>query len=216
MKKILIILSFVVCVNISFATNYFFTGNEDNDFKNAANWSPSFPGTHIQAGDMVFIQSDVYLEGVSWEVSGVLDISMGVTLYSRDNGIHVLSGGKLVNNGEIQLATLENKGRIENGMKSVLSITKFTNQLGATLHNYLHGTIHIETLVNDAEFISNGTCSVKNCINKSTILLSDKSDLAIEGTLENFANSTIQKGGNATLTIGKTIDHKEGYLDAMN
>ncbi len=219
MKKYIIILSFFFSFQTNFATNYYFSGNEDNNFNNPSNWTPSYPGNTISNEDAVFIQSDVNMEGVDLEINGFIEVSMGTTLYSGSNGIKIGKKGRAVNNGEVSLLFLENAGSFENQSMGILKVNTCIIRKEATLDNLFSAKMATENFLNEGVFNNYSKCLTATLSNKSDIFQYSRAQLNVNKTFEKFPNSNIIPSEFAVFNAKETKNNLEtntSYFDMFS
>jgi hypothetical protein len=216
MQKLIFLLTASLFFTSSFATNFYFTGNEDTEYTNEANWSPSFPGREIAAGDKVYVQADIDLNGFDVRVKGLLDVSLGATISSKENGFVIENEGVLVNNGEIHVAKIVSAGRLDNSAAAQMVATNCTIQNGGVFNNMMGAKFSSNSLTNEATVNNYSVFTTEQFVNKANVNLYANAILNVNGTLDTFANSNIQKTGKATLTANHTHTTGTSFSSMMN
>lgn len=158
--------SFFIALLLGFGTltvsaqHYYFRAVEDHLFENPANWTPSFPGIHIAAGDSVFILDDAYITQYNLEVAGGLTIDWGVQLHVKGN-ISILPQGSLVNMGYIGVNALFNRGQLSNRYAGAMDMDTFYTYPHSQSFNAASASIKaLYRLVNAGRFDNYGRCEV--------------------------------------------------------
>ena len=191
MKSSIVLIATLFFYQAGFAVNYYFSTKEDNAYNNPINWTPGYPGSVIQKGDVVVFQSDAVLDGINIEVNGTIVIELGVSIFSGSNGITITKTGKMTNNGEMNMIFLDNAGYFENQSLSFLNINTCTNRKTATLNNLFSGKISGIDFVNEGEFHNYGKCFATNLSNKAQIFQYSHAHLEVNDLFEQFPNSKI-------------------------
>ncbi|MBX7241674.1 MAG: hypothetical protein K1X92_07985 [Bacteroidia bacterium] len=218
MKKYIIILAFFFSLHAGFATNYYFSGNEDNNYNNPSNWTPSFPGNIIHAEDAVVLQSDVNIDGVI-EINGSVEVAVGTSLFSGSNGIKIGKNGKMVNNGEVTLYFLENAGFFENQSMGILKVNTCIIRKEATLNNLFSARIASEEILNEGTFNNYSKCLTAKLSNKSDIFQFSKANMNVNNLFEKFPNSNIIPSEFAVFNakeIKNHLDTNGSYFDMFS
>ncbi len=110
---------------------YRFTGTENQDFFNEANWSPAFPGIIIDEEDQVIITSDVRVDGPLLIVKGGIRIEAHVHVEGSETHLHVLTEGWLDNRGEMMFLSIISEGTTMLQSWSVLQVEEIQIKKGA-------------------------------------------------------------------------------------
>jgi hypothetical protein len=92
------VLAFVLFCTFSWATTYTFQEISDDEWNNPANWTPSYPGLTIAAGDVVLIPP-----GEGCDIDGITVTNYGtITIQANDEAsgsIFIRTTGALLNHG---------------------------------------------------------------------------------------------------------------------
>ncbi len=199
MERLLLVLLLIFSFNTQAQTTYTYTGTGDWD--TTANWSPSYPGTTINAVDTVIISSNATaVNNTTITNLGTIDIS-GI-LENQTTGSITNSGtvtipalGTLANFGTFSStnATFTNAGTVVNNTNANFEFTdntpmhSFTNQ--ATLTN--HGTF---TLALSSSFTHPSTAIITNTGAFNITFFSNRSILFIsQGTINNHGALSVMK-----------------------
>ncbi|WP_452225995.1 T9SS type A sorting domain-containing protein [Lacinutrix cladophorae] len=204
MKKttlnLLLLLLFTVSIHAQ--TTYTFTGAAGAYWEDTGNWSPSYPGTNINAGDTVII-NDIVIANNLITNYGSIEINSVFQVYDFTNHGSILQGG--INDGA--LATYAN---FTNTTSGIINVTNF-NYYGSTINNYgditcFYGLAEEATINNDGTYRNTG------------VLYVDLSTFTNNGTLtgvntehtSNFSNAGILSPGNSpgTYTFSNDYTHE--------
>lgn len=216
MKNFIIILTAALFSNLSFAGTFYFTGNEDADYMNEANWSPSFPGKEISAEDKIYVQSDMNFEGFDITIKGLFDVSLGVTIFSSENAVIVEKNGTFVNNGEINVAKIETAGRLDNSAAAQMFAKTCVLLDGAVFNNMMGAKFGANELFNNATFNNYSLCTINTqFVNKSNVNLYANANLNITGKLEAYTNSNIQQTAKAKMFAASTSNVSNSSYSGM-
>lgn len=213
MKKLPIFLLLFACnVYFGIAKTYFFLGNEDNLYENPSNWSPSYPGTKVLAGDKLYIQADVNFEGFNLEVEGLLDVEYGAGLYSPDNGIIIRKTGNLLNNGDINIRFIENFGTYENVYST--TIKKYYGCKYSEMNNSISALFSVKEKVTNEGIIHNynNMAILGNLENFSEIYLHNQANLTVSGNLVESIVSEVKMSANSKLIATKTLKYDTSLM----
>ncbi|MEM7368882.1 MAG: hypothetical protein AAF587_09775 [Bacteroidota bacterium] len=141
---------------------YYFSPLEDNFYENPSNWLPDYPGTKIESGTKIIIQGLAYITHYQLEVLGEIQVSMDGMLFSSDGGILVSSQGKVSNEGELVLKTIDNRGELNNQMSATINVHELTVHTDALTNNLQGATMTInKRLLNQGSFNNYGHCNVQ-------------------------------------------------------
>ena len=204
------VVSFILTLTILFtnasAANYYFSGNEDADYTNAANWFPTYPGTTIGVDDKVFIQADANIIGFDLLVEGLLDVSMGAKISASSSNLLLKRNAKVMNNGEIIVSYLKNEGTFENCAGGRFACSQLNNTISGTMNSAIASKSFInETFLNEGVYNLSSECVVKgNFFNKKSITLSNQAILNVIGELNNTKSAQLKRGDRATVNASKT------------
>lgn len=216
MKKICLILTALLSLQSAFSTDFYFLGTEDTDFNNPDNWSPAYPGVEIQPGDVVFVQSNLRFKGFDVVVRGKLDISLGSSMTSPDNGIKIEQEGKLINNGEIKVNKIENAGKCFNSANAFLTTMSCKNEVGGEMSNMLGATFLADELLNEAELNNYSLFQINEKLtNKSKVNIFRSAKLIVKGTLDFYEDSAIRMDANASSQIQRRVLHQTSYHNSL-
>ena len=108
--KSLLTLTVLVIANFASATTY--TAINSGKWSDAATWENGTPGNVINADDVVIIKNHITMN-TDVAVNGTLTIEKGVSVMSNKS-LHIATGGKLVNNGNLTVKRILNEGTISN------------------------------------------------------------------------------------------------------
>ncbi|MDX2249657.1 MAG: hypothetical protein SF052_22935 [Bacteroidia bacterium] len=182
-----VILTFLGCIlyTYGFGTDYFFQAVEDHLYENPANWLPAYPGTKIKVGDQVLLMEDVNFVGFDIEVKGVVEVGLGVTVISGENGFVIAETGTLDNAGEVLVKDIKNYGRVHNRIAARIHLFTFHAFKGAFTHNSKSAYfITLSDLENQGRFDNYGTCKAGNDFRNHAIFHQIKySNLDVRGTI---------------------------------
>ncbi len=232
MERLLLVLLLIFSFNTQAQTTYTYTGTGDWD--TTANWSPSYPGTTINAADTVIISSNATaINNATITNLGTIDIS-GI-LENQTTGIINNSGtvtipalGTLANFGTFSNtnATFTNAGTVVNNTNANFEVTDntsihlFRNQATFTNHGTLTLTLASSPSNTNTGTINNtGVFDIPNNFsfpfpNQGTIanhgVFTINSDLINDGVFlnTNEFNGSYQGPGSFTnegITIGRFI-----------
>ncbi len=141
-------------------TTYTFTGEMDERYENPANWTPTYPGTEIADGSIVFIEGAA-TANTNLLVKGTLHIAVGASLLIDSADLSIQNSGKLMNDGEITAASVRNAGMINNNFAATLHAASFTGSHGSMTNNLMSAAISIDgNLHNNGVFNNYSTCTV--------------------------------------------------------
>lgn len=217
MKKLPIFLLLLVCnIYLGVAKTYFFLGNEDNLYENPANWSPTYPGTKILAGDKLYIQADANFDGFNLEIEGLLDIEYGAGLYSSDNGIVIHKTGSVLNNGEINIRFIENFGTYENAYNTM--IKKYYGYKYSIMNNSISALFSIkENCINQGILHNyNNVTILGNLNNFSEIYLHNQANLTVSGSFIESITSEVKRSNNSKFIAVKTQKYDTSIIAAKS
>lgn len=172
--------------DILYPTNpehYVFSPIEDHLWENPANWYPEFPGFPITRNQYVMIEGDVCFTGFDMLVWGVIHLGMGSRIFSPDGKIQVHAGGKLINNGEIVVTSIENQGLIQNNLSAMIDIESFQCLDGGFTHNARSALFTVRnSIVNQGVFNNYSLCTIGNqFINEATFNQMPHAELRVNG-----------------------------------
>ena len=108
--KNILTLAALVIANFASATTY--TAINSGKWSDAATWENGTPGNEIKADDVVIIKNHITMN-TDVAVNGTLTIEKGVSVMSNKS-LHIATGGKLVNNGNLTVKRIINEGTISN------------------------------------------------------------------------------------------------------
>lgn len=167
------------------STHYLFSPIEDHLFENPANWYPDFPGLSIARNQYVMIEGDACFTGFDLQVSGVIHIGIGSRIFSPNGKIQVHAGGKLINNGEVVVASIENQGFIQNNFSATIDIESFQCLDGGFTHNARSALFTVSnSIVNRGVFNNYSLCTIgKQFLNEATFNQMPHAELRVNGTI---------------------------------
>lgn len=219
MKTLISLATFLlILVSNSFATNFYFSGNEDADYTNPANWYPTYPGATIGANDKVFIQADANIVGFDLMVEGLLDISMGAKISAVNNNLVLKNNAKVMNNGEIVVSNIKNEGIFENCAGARVACKQFNNTISGTMNSGIASKSYInELFLNEGIYNLSSECVVKgDFVNKKSVTLSHQATLNVKGELNSTVLSKMQQGERAKVNATKTTTEQTKPSSYMN
>ncbi|MFN0200638.1 MAG: hypothetical protein ACKVTZ_03920 [Bacteroidia bacterium] len=207
MKKLTTFALLILVAFTAQATDFYFLGMEDNAYENPANWSPTYPGNVIEENNRVYIQADAYFNNFEVIVKGQMEVVLGATLYGNGNVITVKKGGTFVNNGDSNLAKLENEGKVENGISANLLVESFANGLYGSFFNLKGATFTVnKNLINEGNMQMYGENVVKgNVQNYAQIQVNPNASFTVKGTMTTTAGAAFRSNEKASLAIAKTL-----------
>lgn len=207
----------LILVSNTFAVDFYFSGNEDADYTNAANWSPTYPGTTIGANDKVFIQADANIIGFDLMVEGLLDISMGAKISANGNNLVLRGNAKVMNNGEIIVSNIKNEGTFENCAGARFACKQFNNTKSGIMNAGIASKSFInELFLNEGVYNLSSECEVKgNFFNKKSITLSHQAILNVSGELSNTVLAKVNQGERTKVNATKTTTEKVQTYSTM-
>jgi hypothetical protein len=202
MKKttlyLLLLLLFTVTIHAQ--TTYTYSGN--GDWSNTANWSPSYPGTTINAGDTVviigeinldlsitnsgtlnldgFIDGEIYSESLTNTTTGTINTTETSYIFSD-----FTNDGTLINPGYLYLyGELDGSGTVTNN-GTIESYGDIANNSSHTFTN--SGTFYSDSFFKNVSFTNYGTLN----------LISGSFDN--DSSLTNTTTGTINTSGNVDI-----------------
>lgn len=138
MKKLFLLLVVGISPLLGLATTFYFTGVEDTYYANPANWSPFYPGTNVEKGDVMILQSNCNFDGFDIVVEGKLFIELGENLNSSSSGMKIQEGGVVNNEGEIALQYIQNDGKLINGLYAIIFTEKYYSNKAETINGLIY------------------------------------------------------------------------------
>ncbi|MFN0200039.1 MAG: hypothetical protein ACKVTZ_00880 [Bacteroidia bacterium] len=204
MRNILVIIGILVLSNLSvLGANFYFTANEDSNFENPANWSPSFPGNIVREGDKVFIQSDVMIQAEKVIIGGNFDVTLGVNVTATETKIIIEKGGTFNNNGTVRVESIENHATLENA--GMIRVNEIKTVKGSINNNGITGEVMIQNnLKNEGTFNNSGTCVVMNqLINLATVNQLYSAKMTVKGTYSQNATAELKKSAKSVFEAAK-------------
>lgn len=139
-----------------------FAPQDDNLYENPDNWSPSYPGTHIQEGQLISIQGMAYATYYDIVIDGKAIIGREATLYSFSGNLTMGRTGELVNFGELMVNRLINHGRVINHMAGSVDVLTFEASDSGVTDNLNGADFKIATtFTNSGVFNNYSVCVVK-------------------------------------------------------
>lgn len=162
LKTVSALLFMLAFYSISAAqTTYTFTGEMDDRYENAANWTPAYPGTTVEANSIVLIEG-VAVATEALTVNGTLHIVAGGSLEVEFEDLLISKTGKLMNDGEFYAATVHNAGMLNNNFAATIDIEGFVSVAGAMTNNLMAAEMIIRgNLSNGGVFNNYSTCYVE-------------------------------------------------------
>ena len=177
MKKttlhLLLLLLFTVTIHAQ--TTYTYSGS--GDWSNTANWSPSYPGTIINAGDTVVITSGITIDETITN-DGTLEFSDFVN-----------NPGTITNNGTLNISQPVNyTGSIINTTTGTINTT---------------GNIHIHNnITNNGTFINNGNIHLAYFVNlDGSGTVTNNETLSLDGNIASSATLEFTNSGIFNISI---------------
>ncbi|MEZ4825239.1 MAG: hypothetical protein R3C61_02940 [Bacteroidia bacterium] len=206
MRKSLTLI-FLTCLIYTYAigTDYFFRATEDHLYENPANWIPAYPGTEIAKGDRVVLLDDVNFVGFDIQVNGKLEIGMGVSVISGENGFVVNENGTIDNWGEILVSHIENYGKVYNCIAARIYLKTFRAFRGAFTYN-AHSSLFatISDLENQGRFDNYGECKTGNdFLNHAIFYQVRYANLDVRGNMILAPGSVFTHSPQSTVVAGK-------------
>ena len=185
------------------ATDYYFQATEDHLYENPHNWSPAYPGTTIENTDRVFVLEDVFFTDYQLEVSGELVIQLGVKAFSLQ-GVQVSAIGRVVNEGEIVVDHIHNRGMFINRLNALVHVRDFVTYSNGYTQNLAHSEVKAQgRLLNLGRFDNYGKCETgKFFENRSEFNLLSKSQLANKGEYVLVAGSHFNQSRQSRVEMG--------------
>jgi hypothetical protein len=110
LKNLITLAALVLIVNFASARTY--TAINSGKWSDAATWENGAPGNEISADDVVIVKNHIVMN-TDIAVKGTLTIEKGMNVVSN-KALHITSGGKLVNNGNLTVKRIINEGSIDN------------------------------------------------------------------------------------------------------
>jgi hypothetical protein len=201
----------------SFSKVFYFTGSADNDFANPENWTPTYPGANIHEKDSIYIQSDLNINDGSIVLAGRVEILMGVSFYAKTSSISVLPTGKLINQGELYVAFLDNNGLTQNDVSGLMVLDSCKNRLGAVLDGMLTSyTIIRKNILNQGKWECNSSTLIQGEVrNEGNIDLSFTAKMEIKGMYRERGEGRLRKSQNATFMVEKQEIQAASYSELM-
>lgn len=161
MKKLLLLLFIGISPILCLATTFYFTGIEDSDYANPANWFPFYPGTNIEKGDVIILQSNCHFDGFDIVVEGRLFIELGESLNSSASGMKIQEGGIVNNEGEITLQYLQNNGKLINGLYAIIFSKKYYSNKAETVNGLIYTEFSCQIFDNQVHNAANDPSMVR-------------------------------------------------------
>lgn len=206
MRKSLTLTVFACIVYVSgMGADYFFQAVEDHLYENPANWLPAYPGTDISAGDRVVLMENVSFIGYDIRVNGKLEIGMGVSLISGENGLLVSKTGVVDNSGEIFVKYIESSGRIANQIAARIHLFNFHAFEGATTYNSASAIFTtLIDLENQGRFDNYGVCKAGNDFRNHALFYQIRyANLDVRGNIILAPGSVLTHSPQSTVVSGK-------------
>lgn len=138
MRKLFLLFFIGIVPFLGFATTFYFTGIEDTYYANPANWSPFYPGTNIERGDIVILQSNCNFDGFDIVIQGQLFIELGENLNSSSSGMKIQESGIVKNEGEIALQYIQNNGKLINGLYAIIFTEKYYSNKAENINGLIY------------------------------------------------------------------------------
>ncbi|MFK7971106.1 MAG: hypothetical protein AB8F95_12100 [Bacteroidia bacterium] len=207
MKSVtLCIVSLMWCLNL-IATDYHFVANEDHQYVNPANWTPSYPGVEIQENDRVFIDTDAVYEGLNLEINGSLEIAIGATLSSASGELRVRESGVCNTYGTLRVKGLRVWGAVLNNTPGRFMLTFLAVRSTGSLSNFPGATVSVKgDLANLGKFLNYGHVSVGNNVilmKTSAFHQIGRAELLVRGTLTAAPDAMLEQAPESYVQIAE-------------
>ncbi|MEZ4773060.1 MAG: hypothetical protein R3D00_07750 [Bacteroidia bacterium] len=206
MRRSLTLIGFVcIFYGYSIGADYFFQAVEDHLYENPANWLPTYPGAEVRTGDRVVLMENVSFVGYDIVVNGYLEIGMGVSLISGENGLLVSNTGTVDNSGEILVKYIESSGRIANQIAARIHLFNFHAFEGAITHNSASATfVTLLDLENQGRFDNYGICKAGNDFRNHAFFYQIRyANLDVRGNIILSPGSVLTHSPQSTVVSGK-------------
>lgn len=141
---------------------FIFSPKVDSHYENPANWTPSYPGTHIQKHQEVIVQGFVNIPFYDLTIDGLLHVELDATIFSPNSQLTVGKTGTLYNDGEVILKHLHQEGLVNNNYSGKLNLHTFQADQSGRTYNLSGGEMIVtQSFTNKGEFNNYGDCRVK-------------------------------------------------------
>lgn len=222
----LILIAFAFHLQEAKATTYTFTSFSAANWSTESKWTPSYPGTTIDADDEVIIfglcrmNKNINLEGTLTVDWGNLRVNSGKTLEINGGSVTIEASlyieGTLINGG-----TLTNNGTLSLKSGGVFQLNNNPVQWPEGTFNWNSGsTVRIDDdgvfdLSNALNIPSNRTLEIK----EGRLIIGYEGNLTINGTLTlTHSDGDLYVYGDLYVDDGGTLTHSDGdlYVDVGN
>lgn len=179
------------------ATDYHFVASEDHQYVNPANWTPSYPGVEIQAGDRIFIESDAVYEGLNLEIQGSVEIALGATLSSTSGELRLRDAGVCNNYGTLRVKGTRVWGSLVNNTSARIMVKFLAVRESASISNLPGASLAVNgDLANLGRFLNYGHVSVGNSLilmQESAFYQIGRAELLVRGKLSADPSSMLDR-----------------------
>lgn len=207
MKAITILITACIWSLNVFATDYHFVAQTDHQYVNPANWTPSYPGIEVQAGDRVFIESDAVFEGLDLEINGSLEVALGATLSSTTGEVRLRPSSVCNNYGTIRVKGARVWGSLMNNTSARMMTNFLAIRESASTSNLPGASLMISgDLANLGRFLNYGHVSVGNnliLMQESAFYQIGRAELLVRGGLSADPSSMFDKAPQSYFQIAR-------------